>query len=420
MSDSNRERTKSRDDGSCTQMVLGGIRRKELALSAEHYNSIGLISGEGLSLFLGSAPWLTREYFLMLEQIADEQIGFHFVEIRQSGKLKALFSFMEIGFYGSQLEPFIPERLAGGVKSGIMMVLEKFKSRILVSGNLFMTGDRGMHFAPEVGPADMSAYLAFAVKSALKNDSSIGAYLLSDCYRSDETWTSGLRQEGFHRVESEADMVMHLPNHWIIPADYLNSLRAKYRTRLHRTLKASAAVVFRELNLPEIEAESDRLYDLYSNVVDGVKLTLARLPHAFFTAQKKIEPERYRVFGYFLEDKMIAFTSAYLNGQSLEVHYIGWQNETVRDLKLYERMLYEMILFGIRERVSIIHFGRTAGEVKSTMGAVPREMNGYVYHTRKIRNRFLGMMAKTLKATPVVYRSPFKDFSEWRNRGEER
>ena len=68
-----------------------------------------------------------------------------------------------------------------------------------------------------------------------------------------------------------------------------------------------------------------------------------------------------------------------------------------------------MTNFGIEHSFDKIIFGRTALEIKSSIGAIPVEMSGFMYHTNNLINKYLGKIFQ--KIEPQVtwqMRHPFK------------
>jgi hypothetical protein len=71
-------------------------------------------------------------------------------------------------------------------------------------------------------------------------------------------------------------------------------------------------------------------------------------------------------------------------------------------------MLYDIIKYAAEHDLRDLHFGRTAPEVKSTIGAIPHPMYGYLKHKNPLINRFMGLFTGRLKPRDYVLRSPFK------------
>jgi hypothetical protein len=72
-------------------------------------------------------------------------------------------------------------------------------------------------------------------------------------------------------------------------------------------------------------------------------------------------------------------------------------------------MLYDMLEFGILRNYPIINYGRTAMEIKSSIGAKPVWFDSYMMHQNTWINRFLAKFYHLLE--PKVdwkERHPFK------------
>lgn len=72
-------------------------------------------------------------------------------------------------------------------------------------------------------------------------------------------------------------------------------------------------------------------------------------------------------------------------------------------------MLLDMVEFGIRQRFKRIIFGRTALEIKSTVGAAPVEIVGLIRHTHPVINLFMEKVFSSVSPkADWIQRNPFK------------
>ena len=77
---------------------------------------------------------------------------------------------------------------------------------------------------------------------------------------------------------------------------------------------------------------------------------------------------------------------------------------------LYLNMLYNMTEYGIENGFEKIIFGRTALEIKSSIGAIPVNMSGFIYHNNKLINKYIEYIFKKLEpAAEWQMRHPFKE-----------
>ncbi|MFT4879094.1 MAG: hypothetical protein ACI9LS_001253 [Flavobacteriales bacterium] len=75
---------------------------------------------------------------------------------------------------------------------------------------------------------------------------------------------------------------------------------------------------------------------------------------------------------------------------------------------LYSRMLYEYIMMGIESGVKQISFGRTASEIKSSVGAYPIDVKCYIRHRTKTSNALLKLLFSYIRPSQFSQRMPFK------------
>ncbi len=71
-------------------------------------------------------------------------------------------------------------------------------------------------------------------------------------------------------------------------------------------------------------------------------------------------------------------------------------------------MLYEYIKIAISKKLKTINFGRTASEIKSSVGATPQDLTMYLRHKKSITNRILKLFLQRVQPTPFQQKIPFK------------
>ncbi len=75
---------------------------------------------------------------------------------------------------------------------------------------------------------------------------------------------------------------------------------------------------------------------------------------------------------------------------------------------IYQRMLYDYIDIAIKQKLSTLNFGRTASEIKSSVGAIPQHLTVYIRHKKSIRNKFLKLFLLKIRPTKFNQKFPFK------------
>jgi len=114
------------------------------------------------------------------------------------------------------------------------------------------------------------------------------------------------------------------------------------------------------------------------------------------------------VKGYFLEGKLVGFLSAMQNDRHLDAHFIGIDYSNNNEFAIYPRILNDYVRLGIETKSDQINLGRTASEIKSTLGAEPKALTCYCKHKRYIPNQILKPFIKNVHIKSFKQHSPFK------------
>jgi hypothetical protein len=91
-----------------------------------------------------------------------------------------------------------------------------------------------------------------------------------------------------------------------------------------------------------------------------------------------------------------------------DANYVGINYELNQEYAIYQRMLYDYVQLAIEKRRKELRFGRTAGEIKSTIGAQPVNMKLFIRHQNKIKNSLLKPIINSIIPSAFELRNPFK------------
>jgi hypothetical protein len=129
----------------------------------------------------------------------------------------------------------------------------------------------------------------------------------------------------------------------------------------------------------------------------------------FFEQMKLLYEENCIIIGYYKNEELVSFACLFkVDKSTLHVHYIGLNYEINKEYKLYNRMLLDFVRFAIENEKSYIHFGRTATEIKTTIGAKPIPLHAYLKMSNPVVNSTLPYLLKRIKTAEFVARNPFK------------
>ena len=204
-------------------------------------------------------------------------------------------------------------------------------------------------------------------------------------------------------------MVFNIDSGWKSEQDFVASFLKKYRDQYKRARKKSIDIEKRKLNYEEIVASEMIIYDLYFHVAQNAPFNTFFLSKNHFSNFKFILKDKFLFYGYFLNDKMIGFNTLIKNGNAMDTYFLGYDESVQRDKMLYLNMLYDMIGYSINKGFKTIVFARTALEIKSSVGAKPEKMFGFIQHSNRIINWFLPKIFPFLEPNVVWQeRNPFK------------
>jgi hypothetical protein len=105
---------------------------------------------------------------------------------------------------------------------------------------------------------------------------------------------------------------------------------------------------------------------------------------------------------------MIAFTSGFKSGPHYEAHFIGIDYHYNKSHSLYQNILYDFIREAIKNKSGQLTFGRTAMEIKSTVGAVAYPLYSYLKFSNGFLNSLIKPFIPSETNTGWIPRSPFK------------
>lgn len=292
-------------------------------------------------------------------------------------------------------------------------VFKNFASHVLFLGNNMITGQNSYAFSKTIDFESISTILMQSTKAIIdyfkKKKIKIHIVSFKDFYAD---CANELKKHDFKTIyefNTQPNMIFTLVDKWKIKEDYYNDFTKKYRDQYKRAHKKFDGIICRELNLEEVIQYEKRIYELYHYVAKNAPFNTFFLDEHHFSVFKKQCGNRFRIFGYFLDDNLVGFHSVLLNGVVLETYFLGYDDALQKENMLYLNMLYNMTEFGIENNFEKIIFGRTALEIKSSIGAEPVNMSGFILHTNPLINKYIEKLFTNLE--PEVnwqQRHPFK------------
>ncbi|WP_298532242.1 GNAT family N-acetyltransferase [uncultured Algibacter sp.] len=344
---------------------------------------------------VGHDMFLQSKYLKAIENGAPENIELFYIGVFSNNALVGVAIIQRVKLY---LKDMFRKTQVSCLKEFLQNIVSKvLKGNILVVGNLMQTGQHGIYFNknqityPEYLNLVFNAlqFLKKEIKS--KQGKVIRMILVKDFFVHNEKFNGKEEFEKLylHRVSVQPNMILNMYSNWKQFGDYSSDLKKKYRDRYKRARKKLGSIRAFEFDIETISANTALLHKLYLNVCNNAKFNSFILPKDHFYVMKRNLGDDFRVYGYYLEDKLVGFYTLILNGVHLETYFLGYDSEHQYKNQLYLNMLYDMLIFGIEHRFSSIVYARTAMAIKSSVGAKPYNMEMYLKHTNSVLNVIL-------------------------------
>jgi hypothetical protein len=292
-------------------------------------------------------------------------------------------------------------------------IFKNFASHALFLGNNMITGQNGFTFNKEIDAitiAELLSKCADEITSYFKKqDIKIQIVSFKDFYQESATELKKSTFSLLYEFNTQPNMIFELQNQWKTNTEYVEALTKKYRDQYKRAHKKFEGIETRELSLDEIILMENRIYELYFHVAKNAPFNTFFLAKNHFSSFKRQCGPKFILVGYYLKNELVGFHTLLVNGKTLETYFLGYDEQIQKEKMLYLNMLYNMTQFGIENQFKKIIFGRTALEIKSSIGAKPVIMSGFIYHTNKWINRILPKIFPNLEPSLVwQQRHPFK------------
>ncbi len=359
--------------------------------------------------------FLQTSYLNALEKAAPKTICPYYKGVFNDGVLAGIAVIQRVELYAKDMFRSESTSKPNAIfRDSISRIL---KGNILVVGNLTHTGQHGLYFDSAQISQNKFLDLLFEAIEDLKihikrkNNKTIRAILFKDYFQDDGLYKSAelFEKQQLYHLNVQPNMVLQIRSYWHSFEEYLNDLNKKYKTRFKRARKKLVSISVTELTEKEVFNNSERLDQLYNNVSNKASFNTFVLPKEHFYNLKQHLGDNFRLFAYYLNDDIVGFYTFILNRNTLETYFLGYDDSLQHDKQLYLNMLYDMIAFGIENNFKSIVFARTAMEIKSSVGAIPKPMSMFIKHTNPVINTLLKSIFKVMNPEQKwEERHPFK------------
>lgn len=360
--------------------------------------------------FCADTIFLRKDFLKGLEQSMPANMKNFYVEYFSDSNLVGIALLQLIDL--KNIQPF--QEVDISLKSKLSSwALNKFASSVLFIGNNMMSGQNAFRFSSKITEQEKIKLLsdsANSLRSKLKaKGQRIHITVWKDFSKMEGTQIEKSISTEYYKFAIQPSMVFNLPDTIQCELDYVNLLSKKYRDQYKRARKKAIEIEKRQLSISEIETYQERLFELYSTTVANAAFNTFYLPKDHFTVLKKNLGADFQLYAYFLDKELIGFNTIVKNGETLEPYFLGYDAEKQKSSLLYLNMLYDIVGYASAKKFKTISFGRTALEIKSSVGAKPLELFGFIKHSNPLVNFFIARIFRSVEPkADWKNRNPFK------------
>ena len=353
--------------------------------------------------------FLSIEYLRVLEKSTPSNMQCHYIGVFLNNKLVgiSISQFLNLNLLKSfgERDHFLKTSIRN-------FVFKNYCSHVLLIGNNMLSGQNSFAITDAISETEMFHVLQLAVEDLKiifkKQNTKIHITAYKDFGLKTSQKLSPLFKD-YYLFSIQPNMTFTIANTWETDADYVAALSKKYRDQHKRARKKCNDVEKRKLSFEEIKKHEVKINELYQHVAKNSSFNTFFLAENHFSVFKEELGDQFLFYGYFIDNTLIGFNTLIKNGKVMDTYFLGYDASVQREKMLYLNMLYDMVSYSIKKKFKEIVFARTALEIKSSVGAQPIEMYGYIKHSSLLLDLFMGTIFRFLE--PRVdwnRRNPFK------------
>ena len=364
-------------------------------IEPEHWDSLGCCEN----------VYYTPEFLSAFEK-ANKDIEFHYLVIMRGDEAVAFANTQIVGISIETITKNI--KISERFKRNINRFFLYNNMKVMFCGNVFLSGEYGTFLKAGEDKHETFDAIAEGVKDLAAKTKGLRAIFIKDFEDESLYITDELKKHDYIPMRVEPNMVITLDPEWKSFEDFKNALKSKYRVKANRADTMSEPLDIRELDENDIANDMAAMQLLYENTISNSDFNAQVLDLNTYTHLKATYNSNFIVVGYYLEGELVGFLSAMLNGKNLDAHFIGLNYELNKQYGIYPRILNDYVRLGIERQASQINLGRTASEIKSTLGALPKPLTCYIRHRKKLPNQLMKPFIRNIKIKQFKQHQPFK------------
>ena len=345
--------------------------------------------------------------FLKAFEVSNPQIDFKYISISDSQKKTAALVLIQV--ISLNVEGMLKNiKVAPLLRKGLGLFFCNEHIKIMFCGNVFLSGEHGIITAENNSKKDVYSEIGTAIDAVAANTKPMHAIFIKDFKLASLNYTRQFLNFGYSEIKVEPNLIIKLKPEWKSFEDYKDILKSKYRIKANKADSVSSTLKTRIFSQQDFITYKHELQALYQNTIDKASFNAQVLNLKTYSHLSTSLKNDFIVKGYFLENRLVGFLTALVNDNKLDAHFIGLDYDLNKSHSIYPRILNDYIRIGIKKQVLSINLGRTASEIKTTIGANPLDLSCYIKHKNPFFNMLIKPFLKRIKIKEFKQHSPFK------------
>lgn len=345
--------------------------------------------------------------FLKAFELSNPQIEFKYISISDAEKNTVALALVQV--ISLSVEGTLKNiKVASLVRKLLGLFFWNEHIKILFCGNVFLSGEHGIRSADRVSKGEIMTQIGTALDAVAANTKPLHAIFIKDFKKESLKNTRKFLNFGYSEINVEPNMIVQLDPKWKTFEDYKNILKSKYRVKANKADSSSSNLDTRLFTEHDFETYKEELQALYQNTITNASFNAQILNLNTYIHLRATLKDDFIVKAYFLEHKLVGFLTALVNKNTLDAHFIGIDYQLNKSHAIYPRILNDYVRLGIEKQVSSINLGRTASEIKTTIGASPLQLSCYIKHKNPFLNSLVKPFFRRIKIKEFKQHSPFK------------
>lgn len=352
---------------------------------------------------------MSRSPFLTVcEKLHDSHLKYFYCIVKKNQKPVAAFYLHKILFRGEILSNYFFSNRGDTIKGLVNKIIDKMRFSFLSTGNIIASNEPFFYSTETFHSDDIFCLIEESIATISQHfpeQKIVGHYLHFNFANPAKL----PKERDYIKIDVEPDMQVNLDEHIDSFETYSECIRSKYKKRNRKIYKDGEAIETRVFDAKAITAYRTEIHQLYLKISEQAGFNVLQLHPSYFCEIKKSLGDQFEIEGYFYEDKLVGFSSRILNGSKAWIHFIGIDYSQNKKLNLYNRMLLDNLKLCLSKNIRDIKYGKTATEIKSTIGAKPLYHDSYIKHHNCLIHSILKRYFKDKPAPQWDIRNPFKD-----------